>query len=208
MGGTGGGEVYISVDVEAEGPVPGRYSLVSLGACVAAVRASDGRVEIIDPDRHTFYRELKPASEQWNAEALAVSGLTREYLAQHGAEPSVATREFVAWVDEMAKGFDAKPVFAAYPLGFDWQFAYHYMLLYAGRSPFGHSAHFDMKTAYAVLARVGVRDASKRNMPPKLLGSRRHTHNALDDAKGQADLLAGILGLLQAAASINSDADG
>jgi hypothetical protein len=82
------------------------------------------------------------------------------------------------------------------------------MLVYAGRSPFGHSAHFDMKTAYAVLARIGVREATKRNMPPELLGSRRHTHNALDDVKGQADLLARILGLFHAAASINSDVDG
>jgi hypothetical protein len=105
------------VDVEADGPVPGRYSLVSLGACVAAVLAAAGRVEIIDPDQHTFYRELKPISETWNEEALAVSGLTREHVAQHGAEPSVASTEFVAWVDEMVARFHAKPVFAAYPLG-------------------------------------------------------------------------------------------
>jgi hypothetical protein len=50
-----------------------------------------------------------------------------------------------------------------------------------------------MKTAYALLAGTALRDAVKRNMPPALLGSRRHTHNALDDAQGQADLLAGLL---------------
>jgi hypothetical protein len=129
---------------------------------------------------------LKPISEKWNEDALAVSGPTREDLAHDGADPSVASAEFVTWVDEMVEHFHAKPVFAAYPLGFDWQFAYHYMLVYAGRSPFGHSAHFDMKTAFAVLARIGLREATKRNMPPALLGSRSHTHNALDDAKGQA----------------------
>jgi hypothetical protein len=198
----GRGEVYISVDVEADGPVPGPYSLVSLGACVAAVRAADGRVDIIDPDQHTFYRELKPISEKWNDDALAVSGLTRAHLAERGAEPSLALMEFVDWVDEIAARFQAKPVFAAYPLGFDWQFAYYYMIVYAGRSPFGHAAHFDMKTAYAVHARVGVREATKSNMPSALLGSRRHTHNALDDAKGQADLLAALFGLFNAAASL------
>jgi hypothetical protein len=194
-----GGEVYFSVDVEADGPVPGPYSLVSLGACVAALRTAGGRVDVIDPDQHTFYRELKPISEKWNEDALAVSGLKREHLAEYGAEPSVAITEFVGWVDEIAASFQAKPVFAAYPLGFDWQFAYYYMLVYAGRSPFGHSGHFDMKTAYAVHARVGVREATKRNMPPALLGSRRHTHNALDDAKGQADLLARLFGWFTAA---------
>jgi Exonuclease len=201
----GRGEVYISVDVEADGPIPGAYSLASLGACVAAVRAPDGRVEIIDPDQHTFYRELRPISEKWNDDALAISGLTRAHLTETGAEPPVAITEFVDWVDEVAASFQAKPVFAAYPLGFDWQFAYYYMVMYAGRSPFGHAAHFDMKTAYAVHARVGVREATKSNMPPALLGSRKHTHNALDDAKGQADLLAGLFGLFNARVSRKPD---
>jgi hypothetical protein len=49
-----------------------------------------------------------------------------------------------------------------------------------------------MKTAYAVLARIGVREATKRNMPPELLGSRRHTHNALDDAIEQGELFANV----------------
>jgi Exonuclease len=204
----GDDEVYVSVDVEADGPVPGAYSLVSLGACVAAVRTTDGRVNTVDPDHHTFYRELKPISDKWNDDALAVSGLTRDHLLENGAEPSVAMTDFVGWVDEIAASFRARPVFAAYPLGFDWQFAYYYMLVYAGRSPFGHSAHFDMKTAYAVHAGVGVREATKRNMPPALLGSRRHTHNALDDAKGQADLLAGLFGMVTAATSIRPHGSG
>jgi hypothetical protein len=120
---------------------------------------------------------LKPISEKWNEDALAVSGPTREDLAHDGADPSVASAEFVTWVDEMVEHFHAKPVFAAYPLGFDWQFAYHYMLVYAGRSPFGHSAHFDMKTAFAVLARIGLRKATKRNMPPALL-AKPHSQRA------------------------------
>jgi Exonuclease len=186
-------EVYVSVDVEADGPVPGPYSLVSLGACVAAVRGADGEIEIVDPEAHTFYRELKPISDRWDAEALAVSGLTREHLEANGADPHVAMADFLAWVDTVARRLRARPVFAAFPLAFDWQFVYHYLVVYAGRSPFGHSAHFDMKTAYALLAGTAVRDAVKRNMPSELLGSRRHTHNALDDAQGQADLLAGLL---------------
>jgi hypothetical protein len=186
-------EAYFSVDVEADGPIPGPYSLVSLGACVAAVRGSRGEIDVIDPELHTFYRELKPISEQWSAEALAVSGLKREYLEAEGVDPARAMTEFAAWVDETAESFRARPVFAAFPLAFDWQFTYHYLLVYAGRSPFGHSAHLDMKTAYALRAGTAVRDAVKRNMPRGLLGSRRHTHNALDDAQGQADLLAGLL---------------
>ena len=61
---------------------------MSLGACVAAVRGSGGEIEIVDPELHTFYRELKPISDQWNPEALAVSGFTREHLEKSGFEPS------------------------------------------------------------------------------------------------------------------------
>jgi hypothetical protein len=167
--------------------------MVALGACAAAVRGRDGRVTVLDPDQETFCRELRPVSDEWNPDALAVSGLSREHLVAHGSDPASAMRDVVAWVDEVARGHGAKPVFAAYPLAFDWQFTYHYLIAYAGRSPFGHSAHVDMKTAYAILAGTAVRDAVKRNMPRRLLGSRPHTHNALDDAKGQADLLVSLL---------------
>ena len=186
-------EAHVSVDVEADGPIPGPFSMVSLGASTAAVRDEAGAIEPLDPDAETFYRELRPISERWNPDALEISGLSREHLVANGADPAEAMRDFCSWIDEIARANRARPVFAAYPLAFDWQFTYHYLIAYAGRSPFGHSAHFDMKTAYAVLAGTGVRDAVKRRMPRGLLGSRRHTHKALDDAKGQADLLVSLL---------------
>jgi hypothetical protein len=189
----GSREIYFSVDVESDGPVPGPYSLVSIGACAAAIRDRDGSIEALDPDAETFYRELEPISDRFNQEALAVSGLTREHLMANGTDPAEAMTDFAAWIDEIAARHGAKPVFAAYPLAFDWQFTYHYLVVYAGRSPFGHSAHFDLKTAYAVRADAAIRDSTKRNMPRALLGNRRHTHNALDDAKGQADLLVALL---------------
>jgi DNA polymerase III epsilon subunit-like protein len=186
-------ELYVSVDVEADGRVPGPFSLVSLGACAAAVRSPTGEISVLDPAAHTFYRELRPISSDWDPQALEVSGLTREHLETNGVEPARAMTEFAEWVDSLSRQYEANPVFAAYPLGFDWQFTYYYLLVFAKRSPFGHSAHFDMKTAYALLANSSVRDAVKRNMPRSVLGRRPHTHNALEDAQGQADLLAALL---------------
>jgi len=186
-------ELYFSIDIEADGPIPGPYSMVSIGACAAAFRDRDGTVEVLDPDAETFYAELRPISERFDPAALAVSGLTREDLERDGRPPAEAMSAFADWLDDVSRARRARPVFAAYPLAFDWMFTYHYLVAYAGRSPFGHSAHFDMKTAYALRANVAVRDAVKRRMPPELIGDRPHTHNALDDAKGQADLLAGLL---------------
>lgn len=41
-------EVFISVDIEASGPIPGEYSLLSIGACM------------VDNPDESFYAELKP----------------------------------------------------------------------------------------------------------------------------------------------------
>ncbi|MFC0109014.1 hypothetical protein [Kibdelosporangium aridum] len=128
--------VYISVDVEADGPIPGPYSMISLGACVAG--RHDGDVFTpVDPEVQTFYRELRPISDQFVPEALAVSGLDRDLLVKSGAEPAAAMRDFAAWVKEVSG--PAAAVFTAYPASFDWMFTYWYVMRFTGSSPFGHS---------------------------------------------------------------------
>ncbi len=182
-------DLYISCDVEADGPIPGPYSMSSLGAVVAG-RFDGSTFTTADPDAQTFYRELRPISDAYVPEAAAVSGLDRDRLVREGADPAAAMADFVAWVDDVATG--AKPVFVAYPLGFDWMFVYWYLQRFAGRSPFGHSSCLDLKTLYAVKAGVTIGQAVKRAMPRHLHSRRPHTHNALDDAAEQADLFANL----------------
>jgi len=51
-----------------------------------------------------------------------------------------------------------------------------------------------MKTLYLAKAGCTVSRATKRQMPRHLTRTRfAHTHNALDDAKGQAELLCNLL---------------
>jgi DNA polymerase III epsilon subunit-like protein len=181
-------EVYLSVDVEADGPIPGPYSMLSFGAAVAGHYA-EGRFEPADPTERTFYRELRPISDQYVAEALAVSGLDRDELGRAGTEPEVAMADFVGWVADAG----ARPVLVAYPISFDWMFLYWYLIRFTGGSPFGHSRYLDMKTMYATKAGVPVTRVSKGSMPRKLLPQRPHTHNALDDAIEQAELFANLM---------------
>ena len=189
-------ELYISVDVEPDGHVPGPSSIVSLGACAAAVRDDDGSVAALDSDddANTFYAVLRPISERYVEKALRVTGFDRATLMRDGRPPEEALPEFATWIDGLAAEHDALPVLAAYPLGFVWHFTQYYLHEFAGRSPFGQSAHLDMKSAYAALANSAVRDAIKRRMPSALLGPKdSKTHHALDDAKGHVDLLLGLL---------------
>lgn len=182
--------LYISVDVEADGPIPGPYSMLSFGAAVAGRQDAEG-YEAADPEDVTFYRELRPISGDFVPEALAVSGLDRGRLLVEGAEPAVALAEFTAWVREVSRG--TQPVMCGYPASYDWTFLYWYLMRYAGESPFGHSGCLDMKTLYATKARLPLRAVSKLTMPPELLSRRRHTHHALDDAIEQAELFSNLM---------------
>jgi len=182
-------DVYFSVDIEADGPIPGPYSMLSVGVAVAG--RFDGTFSAADPTRDTFYRELRPISEQYVPEALAVSGLDRAELARTGADPAVAMAELSAWVESLATG--GRPVMCAYPAPVDWLFLYWYLVRYTGGSVFGHSGCFDVKTAYAVKAGVPLSRSVKGRMPRHLLSARRHTHHALDDAVEQAELFANVM---------------
>jgi hypothetical protein len=184
-------EVYLSADVEADGPIPGPYSMISFGLAVAGRRSGDDPVVPADPTSETFYRELKPISTDFVPAALAVSGLDRAALERDGTDPAEAMADLTGWLRQVC-GTDGRPILVAYPLGFDWMFLYWYLIRFTEASPFGHSGCLDMKTMYAVKAGVPVGRSVKRLMPRHLLSSRRHTHHALDDAIEQAELFVNL----------------
>jgi len=183
-------DLYISCDVEADGPIPGPYSMTSLGAVVAG-SYNGTTYSAADPDAQTFYRELRPISTEYVPAAAAVSGLDRSALERDGADPATAMAEFAAWVREVSG--DARPVFVAYPAGFDWMFVYWYLIRFTGESPFGHSSCLDMKTLYAARSGAPINRSVKSAMPRDLHSRRRHTHHALDDAAEQADLFSNLM---------------
>lgn len=178
-------DIYISADVEADGPIPGRYSMLSFGLAVAAT--FDGRsFQPRDPAAETFYRELRPIAAEWLPEAVEASGLDRDALAREGTEPKQGMPDAVAWVESVSGG--ARPVFVGYPVVFDWMFLYWYFVAFAGKSPFGFSSALDIKTMYQQKARVTLDEAGRADLPPTLCVSRPHTHHARDDAVEQAEI--------------------
>lgn len=102
---------YISVAIEADGPIPGPYSMISIGAAVAGTQDAD-TFTAANPEQDTFYRELRPISDDFDPEALAISGLDRNLLLREGTEPAAAMREFTTWVREVSAG--AQPVMCGY----------------------------------------------------------------------------------------------
>jgi hypothetical protein len=183
-------DAYFSADVETDGPIPGPYSMLSF-ALVAAGRF-DGEVFSRPLSyEHRFYTELRPISEEFEAEALAVNGLNRDELLLRGEDPGSAMTKAAAWVRDVAR--DARPVLVAYPLSFDWTWLYWYFVRFsASRSPFDHSSCFDIKTAFAVKGKLPVASAGRSGLYPSLRSPRAHTHHAIDDAIEQAEIFANL----------------
>lgn len=179
-------DVYISADVETDGPIPGLYSMLSFA--LVEIGRSDGSQLIRPAKPRTLYRELRPVGDQFDADALAVNGLDRDALVRTGGDPSQAMDEAREFIKNVAG--DGTPVLVAYPLSFDWTFLYWYFVRFGGGSPFKHSRGFDLKTAFAVKGRRTIASAGRDQLPPSLLPALPHTHHALDDAREQAEIFA------------------
>lgn len=187
-------ELYFSIDVETDGPVPSPYSMISIGICVAGSRAEGEPFVPIDPDKYTYYAELMPMSDTYDPEAFAVSGFDRKELIKTGRNPEHEMNVIHSWVRDLAQSYEARPVMVAYPLEFDFMFTHWYFMSYASKGdPFGFSNAIDMKTMFMVQSGNLLTRSTKRQMSDELKGNRRHTHNALDDAKGQADLFINLM---------------
>lgn len=189
-------EIYFSVDVEADGPIPGLYSMSSFGVVMCGLRDNQGNFspDDVDWDDNCFYRELMPISDQYVPEAAAVSGLDRIQLITNGVRPEEAMKDLVSFVVKFAP-FGARPIFVGWPASYDWTWLYWYMMTYGGVSPFGFSGAIDMKTWYAAKSGLQFNKFGKRDVY-KALGvkPRPHTHNALDDAREQAVLWQNLIG--------------
>ena len=129
-------DLYISVDIKADGPIPGSYSMLAFGLAVAAI--FDGKTFTPRvPTAATVYRALKPITGEFDPAAVAVSQLDRDRLAREGADPAVAMRDAANWLRAQAAG--AELVMVGYPVMFDWMFIHWSFVNFAGASPFGFS---------------------------------------------------------------------
>src|ERR1700730_952890 len=110
-------DAYFSADVETDGPIPGPFSILSFALVYAG--SFDGR-RFQRPDNYEqkLYKELRPISQNFEAEALCVNGLDRTRLCREGEDPETAMTEACRWVRTIAG--TAQPVLVAYPLSFDW----------------------------------------------------------------------------------------
>ena len=171
-------DCYFSVDIESAGPIPGKYSMLSLGACV------------VEKPEQSFYVEFKPISSEFVADALKVSGFDLDKLRREGEAPEAAMKRFKAWVESCAGG--CKPVFVGFNGAYDWQFVNWYFHSFVGANPFGFGA-VDIKSYFMGLSGRNWSATTSSQLPREFQPDQPQTHNALDDARAQASMFLKML---------------
>lgn len=161
-----------SLDVEADGPAPGLYSMVSFGM----VNVADHRI--------AYYGELRPISDKYQEDALKVCGFTREQTMGFKS-PEIVMADFIKFMEGNRMDKKRFITWSDNP-GFDWGFLNYYMHAFTGGNMLGWSCRRIGDLYAGSIKELG-------NSKWKRLKKTKHTHNAMDDATGNAEALAEII---------------
>lgn len=176
-------EIYVSTDVEVDGPIPGPHSMLSFGS--AAFRADKTLIATFSANLETLPDATShPDTMAWWEKHPQAWRACRSEL----CTPQQVMPAYAAWLTELP----GPPVFVGYPAAFDFMFVYWYLIKFAGRSPFSFSA-LDIKTMAMTLLGKDYRRATKRTMPKRWFDDLPHSHVALDDAIEQGHLFCNML---------------
>lgn len=176
-------EIYVSTDVETDGPIPGPHSMLSFAS--AAYLADKTLVATFSANLETLPdAAAHPKTMDWWLTQPAAWAASRENL----QAPEQAMKDYVTWL----KALPGTPVFVGYPVVFDYMFVQWYLHRFAGESPFSFVA-LDIKSFAMALLKTDFHQVFKSNMPRHWFDDLPHTHKALDDAIEQGALFCNML---------------
>jgi hypothetical protein len=183
-------EVYVMVDIESSGAVPGEtdYSMLTLGAVVIGQHRP--------PFNKAFYVEMQPLPlAKVDPRAMEVNKLDIERLKREGKQPNLAMLDFRNWVVQVANPVIVRPVMVSMGT-FDAMFVPWYFDHFGVRSPFSVNS-IDMKSCYFAREKCRWGQSTSYAMAskhPEWDAGFKHTHNALDDAIEQAERFERVMG--------------
>ena len=124
-------EIYVSVDIEADGPIPGDNSMLSIGSA-----AYDESGSLLS----TFSANILPlqAAQQnpitmefWSKQPKAWAELQKDRQA-----PGKVMHQYHSWLQDISSDPDTTLVFVAYPAVFDFAYVHWYFIHLVGLVPF------------------------------------------------------------------------
>lgn len=181
--------MFISIDIESDGPAPGVNSMLALGAAAFA-----GSGEMVS----TWYEKLLPLPQGlglahqnpqtmawWKTQPEAWEEVNRDQQ-----NPQDAMTRFALWVDGLRENH-GKPAAVAWPAAFDFAFVNYYLWRFVGENPLG-IACLDIRSYANGLAKYpGYYGMSKKVMlvmAGEVDKTGLRAHVAVDDAVEQGRL--------------------
>lgn len=176
-------EIYVSVDIESDGPIPADNSMLSLGA--AAFTADGELLSTFSANLETLPgAKQDPDTMNWWSKNKIAYDATRENI----VDPKIALEKFVVWIDSL----DGIPVIVGYPVFFDYLFLYWYLCHFAIKNSLSFSA-LDIKSYASAVMKTPYRQSTKKNMPKRWFSDEPHTHVAVQDSIEQGRLFINMM---------------
>lgn len=176
-------DLYFSIDIETDGPVPMEHSMLSFG-CVALTRSGE-ELGAFEANLKTLPgAEPDPATMRWWKKQPDAWRICRA----NQRDPEEAIQSFCNWVSRLSTRHEPrrsfKPVAVCYPAAYDFSWMYAYMMRYSRASPFGFRC-VDIRSYIMAMWNEQYRNTSKRNWPASWFPDIDHTHVAIEDAREQ-----------------------
>src|SRR5689334_10128721 len=106
---------YIVTDIESDGPLPGRNSMLSLAS--VACDSQGKEISAFEANLHTLPGAAQdPDTMKWWATEPAAWA----YCHENRREPAAAMKEYGNWLDSLP----GEPVFVAHPSWFDYMWVH------------------------------------------------------------------------------------
>lgn len=169
-------EIYISTDIEADGPIPGPHSMLSLAS--VAYRADKTELGSYSANLDCLPgAESHPATVDWWKQFPEAW----EQCRRDTRPPGTVMREYLGWLN----GLPGQPLFLGWPAGWDFMWVYWYLVRFTGERPFRENA-LDIRSYAMGMRRSEFRRTSRTYLPKRWYDEGLpHTHVALDDAREQ-----------------------
>ncbi len=183
-------EIYVSTDIETNGPVVGIHAMLSFAS--AAYRADKTLVSTFSANLEILDTSLAdPQTMLWWQMQPVAWAAHRTNL----EKPVEAMLRYFGWVKALGDLGDRK-IFVASPAVFDFPFVYWYLMKFVGENPFYQgnvTRAIDINTFAMALRATLYSDSNKSNLPKEWFDDLPHTHIALDDAIEHGALFCNML---------------
>jgi hypothetical protein len=177
-------EIYVSTDIEADGPIPGANSMLSLAS--VAYRADKSVIATFSANLEALAgASTDPRTMAW------WQGFPQAWEAcRRDTRPAESVmREYADWV----KALPGRPVFLGFPASWDFMWVYWYLVRFTGERPFRENA-LDVRSYAMGMRKASFAETSRTYLPKRWFDQDLpHTHVALDDAREQGAMFCNML---------------